>query len=164
MISTLGEIIFHVSSNRILTFDNLSIESNSRWAEHSGQDIPELEFTGDGLDSFSFTIKSSVYLKSDPKYVSNRLTRYKSTGDPQRLILGGLVFKNKQWVIQSFTESWKKVDNWGRPLVVDFSIQLKEYSRGKENYVETLENYKAKGVKKIKEFSKNINYNTGGFF
>ncbi len=164
MVNTFGEIVFTTSSTRLLTFDDLNLEASNRFTEHTGQDIPELEFTGDGLDTLTLTIKSSVFLNSDPLYIANRLNYYKQKGEPQKLILSGRVFKNKTWVITSFSEHWVTIGKWGRPLVVNFTLNLKEYSRGEKSYVETLQEYKSKEVKKILSYPKNLNFDTGVIF
>ncbi len=87
MVGVLGEIVFSVSTNRVLTFDNLSVSSQGRWAEHSTREKPELEFTGEGTDSLRINIKSSVFLKSNPTWISERLQEYEKTRKAQYDIL-----------------------------------------------------------------------------
>jgi phage protein U len=127
MIGSLGRVIFSSSTNKVLTFSGLSKQAEARYHEHTiiaGK--PKLEFLGAGLDEVSFNIKLDRSLGVSPSAEIKKLADMRDSGKAEALIIGGEFLA--LFVIASFSENWKTVDNRGRLLAADLTINLREYS------------------------------------
>ena len=57
VLGALGDIVFSVSRNRINTIDGVKWETGVRFAQHDRHlKIPLLEFTGNSMDTISFSL------------------------------------------------------------------------------------------------------------
>lgn len=133
MIGTLGEIVFEVSSDKVLTFDNLKRKGSGRWATH---DIvgkkPVREFIGQGLESISFTMQLSAFLGVTPLDEINKLRELRDKGTAVELVLDGSSVGDNLWTIEDLSEDWRRVDNNGKLIYADLDVSLQEYPRDSE--------------------------------
>ena len=65
-----GDFTFYVSRSSIKTFDDLKWESSVKYATHERHlKEPLLEFTGQGVESMTFTMFFSAFLGVNPSYL-----------------------------------------------------------------------------------------------
>lgn len=126
-IGALGNIAFSVSPNVVKTFDGLKRSSTAKFASHN-RHLKEtlLEFTGNDPDKISFSMFLSVYLGVDPEAEAANLQAARRTGRIMRLVIGCKSFGN--WVINSLSESYERVDNKGNVLEIKVDISLTAYA------------------------------------
>lgn len=126
-IGALGNIAFSVSPNVVKTFDGLKRSSTAKFASHN-RHLKEtlLEFTGNDPDKISFSMFLSVYLGVDPEAEAANLQAARRTGRIMRLVIGRKSYGN--WVINSLSESYDRIDNKGNALVIKVDISLTAYA------------------------------------
>lgn len=128
MIASLGDIVFQVSTDKTKTFDELERTASARLASHDvigGK--PYTEFVGPGCETITFEMILSVSLKIEPEEEIKDLRKLRDTGEAVLFVLDGVPQGDGMWVVESITESYRYVDNRGRPGVILASVGLREY-------------------------------------
>lgn len=125
MIGTLGNAVFQSSTQKVYTFTGLGRSGEARYEEHKvvGKK-PVLELIGPGLESISFGMRFDVALGINPIVEINKLREARDAGAVLPMTIGGKFLGD--WVIESFSDSWERVDNFGNVLVATVQINLKE--------------------------------------
>lgn len=128
MLGSLGEIVFEVSSNMVMTFDDFERSSSARLSFHELQGRKPLrEFVGPDVETISFKIRLSTYEGVDPTQKIEKLRDAKDEGIAQLFVLDGAPQGKGYWLIENISESPRFFDNRGRPAVIECDITLKEY-------------------------------------
>lgn len=127
-IGSFGEIVFEVSPKKTKTFSDFERSGSARWIDHEiiGQK-PKSEFNGSNLEEISFTILFSASLGIHPEKELKKLRKAKDTGKVAPFISGGKPISENYWSIQEIREAHKTIDNMGNTLLVEVTIDLKEY-------------------------------------
>lgn len=129
MIGLLGTVIFTVSTEKVLTFDDFKRDGSARWATHEVHGIkPVSEFIGPGLDQISLTIRLDASLGVSPKMQIDTLRDYRDTGQVIPLVIGDAPVGNGKYTVQSISEDWTRIDGRGFLVAAVLSIQLQEYA------------------------------------
>lgn len=125
MIGTLGSMVFQTSSEKVLTFRDLSRGGSPRYEEHEViNNKPVLEFVAPGLDTFSFNIRLDILHGVIPDKEIDKMRQAMEGGQILPFVVGGKYLGD--WVITSMTENMRYFDNKGGLLVAEVSISLKE--------------------------------------
>ncbi len=88
-IGMLGDIIFEVSDETVMTLKNVQWSGSARYATH--QRIltnAKTEFTGVDTDKIKFDIVLSAYLGVNPQTVIAKLFQYEREGRTLPLVIG----------------------------------------------------------------------------
>ena len=90
MIGSLGsKIVFEVSDEYALTFNNMTRDVSARWAEHDTVGAkPKKEFLGPGSQKITLPITLSAGLGVKPRAVSEAIEEMVETGAVEYFILG----------------------------------------------------------------------------
>lgn len=127
-IGQFGDVIFEVSGNKVLTFDEFSRGGSGRWADHEIiNKKPIREFIGPGQEEVSFKIQLSAYLGVDPQKELEKLRRIRDKGETRGIILGSDFISKSLWTLESLQESHRVFDGTGRLIFVSVDLKIKEY-------------------------------------
>lgn len=126
-IGSLGGIVFSVSTNQVKTFDDLKRSGSAKYASHN-RHLKDtlLEFTGNDPDKITFSMNLSVFLGVDPQSEIAALRAAKHAGRIMHLVIGRQSYGN--WVINSLSEDYDRVDNKGNVLIANVSVSLTAYA------------------------------------
>ena len=115
-----GDFTFYVSRSSIKTFDDLKWESSVKYATHERHlKEPLLEFTGQDVESMTFTMFFSAFLGVNPiSEVANLL----------QTMRGPKAYGTNKWVITKLSNSLKRYDRWGNLLVASVNVTMQSYS------------------------------------
>lgn len=129
LIGNLGSLItFEVSSDKVLTFNNLNQTVKGRWATHSligSKPMPE--FLGPDLRSITFQIFVTVEHGVSPRVTMERIENAAETGTPYPLVIGGRLIGKNQWRVTQMSEAWGAVIRGGIIASANLSVTLEEY-------------------------------------
>lgn len=129
-IGCLGDVIFSVSNDQVLTIENMVWKSGANYQAHDRHlKDPALEFTGTGTDEISFDMHLSAYLGVDPMEQIVKLFEYEREGRLLPLVIGSKAYGKYRWVIVDTGREVKHFDGKGNVLSVDLSLKLKSYTR-----------------------------------
>lgn len=128
-IGNLGKlIVFEVSSDKVLTFRNMTQTVTGRWATHSvigGK--PVSEFLGAGQRSGNLTISLNVNHGVRPRSTIENIEKAVENGTPFSFVVGGKKVGSNQWVITNMSETWDKIIKDGVLVSASITITLAEY-------------------------------------
>ncbi len=126
-IGSLGGVVFSVSTNQVKTFDDLKRSGSAKYASHN-RHLKDtlLEFTGNDPDKITFSMALSVFLGTDPQNEISALRAAKRAGRIMHLVIGRKSYGN--WVINSLSEDYDRVDNKGNVLIANVSVSLTAYA------------------------------------
>lgn len=128
MLGILGKLTFETSSNRMLTFKDLEVSSQTRYGQHDTlQGKPKLEFTGEGLDEIKLKLYWRIEDKVNPTQEIKPLEEQREKGEVISFVLGGEKVGSGFYIIESINKAPKRIDNKGNILAEGFDISLKEY-------------------------------------
>ena len=131
MIGTYGDVVFEASSELVRTFDDFQRSGTAQYAEHARIGLkPLLEFVAPKLETVSFKMSFSVEMGVDPRLEIETLREMRDAGVAAWLILDGRPLA--LFVIESLSETWKRVDNHGGLLAAEVQISMKEYLEAAE--------------------------------
>ena len=107
-IGTLGEVIFEVSRETIMTLTKFSRTKSASFQTHSVHLKTGLvEFTGSSPETISFNIKASKYLGATPHDTYLKLREYMSNGTAVPFIVGNVIFGSYRWVVSKCKATYK---------------------------------------------------------
>lgn len=128
-IGNLGKlIVFEVSSQKVLTFHNMTQTVKGRWASHAvigGKPISE--FLGPDLRSVSIPIYLSAVHGVRPRSTLEKIEKAVEKGTPYPLVIGGKKVGKNKWKITQVSETWGEVIRDGRLVSANVTISLEEY-------------------------------------
>lgn len=128
-IGNLGKlIVFEVSSDKVLTFKNLTQTVKGRWATHNIiGNKPKSEFLGAGQRTISLPIYLSVNHGINPRKTIEKIEKAVENGTPYLLVIGGKQVGANQWVITDLSETWGNIIKDGRLVSANLTLSLAEY-------------------------------------
>lgn len=128
IVGCLGDLIFQVSSDTVLTVSNFVESASTRYAIHQRHNNSAcLEYTGMDPDQLIFDIELSEYLGVYPQSAINILWGYIRSGQPVSMVLGRIVYGKWRWVIKSMAIKMKHTDKDGTWTHCTVSVTLMEY-------------------------------------
>lgn len=127
-IGSFAGVVFEVSSQKILTFDEFEREGESRWYEHEiiGRK-PAPEFLGPGLERIKFVVKVSSVLGVNPADVIRKLRAARDNGVYSKFIIGNAPISSSSWVLTELREIHKTRGANGLLVSADLELTLVEY-------------------------------------
>lgn len=127
-LGSFGDIVFEVSSRRVLTFKDYKRETKARYASHEiiGQK-PILEYLGPDGAELSFSMQFRADRGVNPATEADRVRQMCETGETNYFVLGGVVIGEHPWAIASVGENDAVIDNMGRIVQNKIDVTLKEY-------------------------------------
>ena len=132
-LGSLGDITFEVSSEKIRTFRDLQIQRKANYTEHAIHGKKGLlEFTGFSAATGSLNIRLDAALGVTPQEEFDALLEAFNEHQAVPLILDGEPIGDGLWVIESVNETFEIVNNQGTPIVLEVSLNLKEYVEAEE--------------------------------
>lgn len=128
IVGCLGDLIFQVSSDTVMTVSNFVEGASTRYAIHQRHNNSAcLEYTGMDPDQLTFDIELSEYLGVYPQSAINILWGYIRSGQPVSMVLGRTVYGKWRWVIKSMAIKMKHTDKDGTWTHTTVSVTLMEY-------------------------------------
>lgn len=129
-IGCLGDVVFHVSSDVVLTLRNFSWNVSAKYATHQRHASAALtEFTGLDAEKFSFEVTLSEYLGVDVQSAIKQLMLYTKKGTTLPLVLGSKVYGDYRWVILQMAVKSRTFDGRGNLTEAVVTLSLQEYQR-----------------------------------
>lgn len=128
-IGNLGKTItFEVSSEKVLTFNNLSRTVKGRWTQHNIiANKPKSEFLGPDLDGITFKVSLSAMHGVRPRKTLETIEKAVRKGTVLPFVVGGKKVGSNSWVITSVSETWNCVYSKGELVTADVNLTLQEY-------------------------------------
>ena len=127
-VGSLGDIVFEVRDDKIITPRNVKWTDTANFAEHSRHCSTTLvEYVGDKPDTITLLLKLSDYLGVKTMEQLKKLKAYNRSGKTLRLILGKKPYGRWKWVITKISVSMEYSDKRGNLTQADVQISLKEY-------------------------------------
>ncbi|MEG2176102.1 MAG: phage tail protein [Oscillibacter sp.] len=130
MIGTLGKkIVFEVSDDTVMTFQNMSREVSGRWANHEALGVkPKPEFLGPGNQTISLPITLSAALGVKPRAVLETVEAMVESGAAEYLVIGTKPVGKNPFRLTGSSETWDKVYSRGELAKATVTITLEEYT------------------------------------
>lgn len=130
MIGTLGKnIIFTVSDDMILTFNEMTREIAGRWAEHETAGVkPKPEYLGPANQTISLPITLSAALGVKPRAVLEAVEAMVESGTAEYLVIGHRTVGKNPFRLLGSSETWGVVYNRGELAKASLTISLGEYT------------------------------------
>ena len=129
-IGVLGDIVFQVSEDKIVTPSNIEWSGSARHAVHNRHLQNALtEFCGRDPDKITLDIYLSSWLNVDPMGAIWQLFRYEREGKPLALTIGEHGYGRYRWCIISHTSVTHSTDGEGNITSATITLNLQEYLR-----------------------------------
>ena len=129
-IGMLGDIIFEVSDETVMTLKNMQWSGSARHAIHQRLlTNAKTEYTGIDPDKMKFDIVISAYLGVNPQTVIAKLFTYERTGTSLPLVIGHKAYGKYRWVIQQHQTKAQFFDGEGDLTHCTVTVSLLEYLR-----------------------------------
>lgn len=129
VIGNWGDITFSVSRQEVKTFDGLKWDSAVKYSTHERHlKEPLLEFTGQDVETMTFTMFFSAFLGVNPISEVAKLLQAMRRGEVHRLVIGPKAYGTNKWVITKLSNSLSRYDNRGNLLVASVSVTMQSYS------------------------------------
>ena len=126
MLGSYGKITFKVTEKEIKIFNDFQITRKARYAAHERiNSKPLLQFMGLDADSISFNMQLVQGLTGDVSDDLKSLQDMFKKAEVHPLFLGQK--KLGSFVIESMSEAYSMMDNFGNLEIVNVSLSLKEY-------------------------------------
>lgn len=143
-IGYMGDIVFVVSPNHMITPMDYERESAGRWAEHELlMRKPVSQFGGAGLEKLSFSILLDAGHGIDVTRTLKKLRVMRDIGAVFPLIIGGKPIARNEWRLDSLKESAHYWAADGKLIQCTVALSLTEYDDS--NYVEETSNIEKNG-------------------
>lgn len=127
-IGAFNELVFEVSTEKVITYDDYKRETKARYARHELiNQTSVLEYLGRELEEITFTMMFTLSLGVDPAEETSKLRRMCLDGVADYLILGNTVVGENLWTIESVGEAKKAVDHFGKTIVSSVNVKMVEY-------------------------------------
>jgi len=121
-------IMFEVSPEKILTFDNFVRRNSVRFAEHNTlQRKPVTQYVGPALDIIDLKIILKAQWGVNPQNEFNKLIRLQRDGATLSIVVGKSAFGMYRWTITNLGIPHNKIDNKGIIMSSTVNVSFKEY-------------------------------------
>ena len=128
MIGTLGDVVFAVSSHKILTLKNLSGSSGSDWGTHDVvHGKPRSESIGPKCRTYKFDMELRAQDGVPPRRTLNKLQRMAESANAYYFVVGGQPMADNPFKLVSVSDEWDTVLNGGQLIECKVSVELEEY-------------------------------------
>lgn len=129
-IGALGKkLIFEVSDNTVLTFQNMTREVAGRWNEHqTAGRKPKAEFLGPANQVITLPITLSAALGVRPRAMLNAVADMVESGAAEYLILGTAPVGKNPFRLTGSSEIWEKLYHGGELTKATMTLTLEEYT------------------------------------
>lgn len=124
-LGSFGEIVFQVSSDYVLTYEQLSRQSRAIYADHEvAGGKPASEYTGPDLDDVGIGMVFNANLGVSPKEQVATLRDMQASGEAHPLMIGSDAWGNFtiREIGQEVTHSLD-----GEPLITEVKVTMREY-------------------------------------
>lgn len=129
IIGSWGNVTFSVSRQTVKTFDGLKWDSGVKYATHERHlKEPLLEFTGQDVESISFSMYFSVFLGVNPIAEVSTLLQAMRRGEVHRLVIGPKAYGTNKWVITKLSNALERYDNNGNLLAASVNVTMNSYA------------------------------------
>ena len=126
MLASYGKITFKVTEKEIKIFNDFSISRKARYVAHERiNNKPLLQFMGLDADSISFNMQLVQGLTGDVSDDLKTLQDMFKKAEVHPLFLGQK--KLGSFVIESMSEAYSMMNNFGNLEIVNVSLSLREY-------------------------------------
>ena len=123
-------IMFEVSSERVLTFKNLTRRNSVRFAKHDTLlRKPVSQYIGPDLDNLSLKIILDTQWGVSPREEYNKLMRIQQNGQLVIILIGWTVLGSFRFRIDNLGILKSLVDHRGTVLRAEVDINFEEYAR-----------------------------------
>ena len=127
-LGSFGEIVFEVSSRKILTFKDYKRKTQARYASHEIVGLkPILEYLGPGGEEITLSMEFNVNLGTVPADEADKVRMMCETGETNYLVIGNTPIGANKWVITDVGENADVIDNNGRIIKSKIDVTFKEY-------------------------------------
>ena len=128
IVGSFGDVIFKVSAQEVNTFESMSWQNSTRWAEHERHlKDPLPEWLGNANDTMKFTMILTVFAGTNPLAEITKLLKMERSGTPNFLVIGNKGYGKGRWVIQKTKFDMQRFDNRGNLLEAKISVDLLAY-------------------------------------
>ena len=125
-IGYLGEIVFEVNNDKILTPRDMGYSKEAKWAEHETLVVKtKSEFLGDGKKNYNMSIKLSAYMGVNPQKELDKIEEIISNGLIEPLFIGSKHMGD--YYIKSMSVKIDNLDNKGSILGCTVDLTLVEF-------------------------------------
>ena len=127
MLAVFGEVVFEVSSEKVLTWLEARRSGTARWHEHEVHLAkPRPEFLGPPLDVVTLPIRLDLSLGVVPRDELRRMRQMRDTGAVERFLVGDEPVGDFR--LTSLSETWRHLDANGVLTVAQAEVTLAEYA------------------------------------
>jgi len=116
----LGEIVFQVTDFKNLTEENPYIYAH----QETAQAPSSLQFLGTELRKIELSLRFHFKF-CNPKEEYEKLKSLARQGEAKKLIIAKEVLGD--FVIENISGEFIKVDAWGKPIIIDATLELSEF-------------------------------------
>ena len=123
-----GDLVFEVSSFRILTFDNYKRKTSHRYVKHDIFNYkPKLESVGNDLEEVELKIKFMTSLGVNPAVEIEKLRAMCRNAETNYLIIGTEVIGGCLFVVDEISEEVESWSGTGEIISSTVNVKFKEY-------------------------------------
>lgn len=127
MLGSYGKITFKVTEEEIKIFDNFNITRKARYVAHERiNNKPLLQFMGLDADSISFNMQLVQGVTGNVSDDLKTLQDMFKKAEVHPLFLGQK--KLGSFIVESMSEAYSMIDNFGNIEMVTINLSLKEYT------------------------------------
>ena len=127
-IGMLGDLVFEVSDEAVLTLNNASWSGSARYSAHQRQGTHALaEFTGLDTDKIQFDLILSAYLGINPMAQIAKIWDYERRGTTLPLVIGHKGYGKYRWTITKHQVKMQRYDGEGDLTHCTVTVSLQEY-------------------------------------
>lgn len=129
IVGSFGDCVFEVSQSTVKTLDNVTWNSEAKYAEidrYLKDDL--IEFQGCSLETITFTVQLNAIFGYDPLQEYVKFLKAMREGKAQRFVIGYKAYGKNKWVIEKLGAKLERFNQQGRLLYLTFDVTLKEYA------------------------------------
>lgn len=127
-LGSLGDLLFNVTNEQVITFRDYSRKIGVRLTEHDVIGSKSVvEYIAPELQTINFKIQLHSSLGIDPLIELDRLEKMCENGEVNHLIIGNTIIGANQWIIENIAEEETIYTPKGEILYTELTVSLKEY-------------------------------------
>lgn len=129
-IATLGnKIIFEVSDDVVLTFQNMTREVSGRWAVHEVPGAkPKAEYLGPGNQVVTLPVTLAADLGVRPRAMLEAVENMVEGGMAEYFVIGTAPVSKNPFRLTGSSETWDRIYSRGQLAKATMTITLEEYT------------------------------------
>ena len=122
------DLVFSVSSDKVLTFKKLNREVSARWASHTPTfGKPKREFLGADLETITLDITLNAFLGVNITKTIKKLESALKVGRANYIVIGGKRIANYKFNLTKISEAYNVVYRDGFISEADITLTFTEY-------------------------------------